>query len=493
MKNKLLLMLSQSSNIKIIVFVIFCLFISCQKDYKKEARDFIYGSIDQKFSVEKKIINNKGEAIQFSPYDFETLYQAKDSLAFLLKNNLTFNSIYEDTECVPDSFIKKHIDLMLEIREESAFLRHVNFEQFCEYVLPYRCEEEKFVNYHLKINQLFQRVFNELPENATVSDAVIALNTELKRRLKFDLRSHAQLKEPDILEVLKTGKGSCNSLTMVTALTMRRFGIPVAVDECPVWAHRNSGHRWNAVLDASGLWIPFGGAETNPDEFDTINDSVKAPKIFRQTFSDQKGFQPPFMNVKDLPTVFRKANRIDVTTQYVVTNDVEVEIESITNHINDTTLYLAVFNAERWRVVAWASIKDERAIFNNMGANNIVYMPVFYRDGEIIPASYPFILSPQGQNTIVVNLQNKTDIKIPEYNKFYDIRWNIGIPQVGWKMELFYWDNRWVTCGICNVENDRTLRFSKVPNNGLYLVKSHHWQNTWQRVFSIEEGKQIWY
>ncbi len=94
---------------------------------------------------------------------------------------------------------------------------------------------------------------------------------------------------------------------------------------------------------------------------------------------------------------------------------------------------------------------------------------------------------------IFINLLNKNDIKLPEYNRFYDIKWNVGIPQSGWKIELFYLDNQWKSCGICDVEKDTILRFSNVPNNGLFLIKSHDWQNIWQRVFSIEEDKQIWY
>ncbi len=308
--------------------------------------------------------------------------------------------------------------------------------------------------------------------------------------MAFDLRSHALLSEPDILDVLNAGKGSCNSLTMAAALTMRLLGIATTIDECPVWAHRNSGHRWNVALDSrTGKWIPFGGAEINPDEFDVINDSVKAPKIFRYTFSDQDRFLPPKINRKDIPPIFRETNRIDVTDKYTVISDVHISPIDFP----DTVLYLSVFNAEKWRIIARAGIKKGSAVFYNMGANKIVYLPVYYFRGEIIPASRPFILSPEGMEFIVPDLQNKKNITLSEYNRFYDIKWNIGIPAPGSEMELFYWNNKWISCGTCTVGADSVLRFSNVPSNGLFFVKSHDWQNTWQRIFTFENGKQKWF
>lgn len=212
------------------------------------------------------------------------MYQAKDTLEKLIENNLLFNGYKYDLDCVPDSFLQKHVRRMLKTRRNSLSEERVGSDIFNEFILPYRGANEKFADYHQTIENLFCEVIENFSEYLTTREKVIAINSELTKILKFDLRSHALLEEPSIPEVLVEGKGSCNSLTSVAALTMRFFGIPAAIDECPVWAHRNSGHRWNAFLDDTGLWIPFSGAETNPDEFNVINDSVKAPKIFRHTF-----------------------------------------------------------------------------------------------------------------------------------------------------------------------------------------------------------------
>jgi hypothetical protein len=472
--------------------VLLMLFLfSCQNKYKKQATNFIYDNIKYKSFSEKKIINNNGKELTFNPYEYRTLYGAKDTLELLIRNNNLFYFQYPDSEYIQETYIKNHLKLIFKAREKSTFLKHLNFNQFCEYLLPYRIGEEKFVDYDSTIIKRFQNITANLPVQCSIYDAVTTINTELKKQLVFDLRSHAMLYEPNILEVLNAGKGSCNSLTMATTLTMRLFGIPVTIDECPVWAHRNSGHRWNAALDESGKWIPFSGGETNPDEFQIINDSVKAPKIFRYTFSHQDRFQPPGKNQQNTPAIFRKTNRIDVTNQYTVTSDVNLFLNSTAPH--DSILYLSVFNAEKWRIVSWATVNNRVATFKNMGANHIVYLPVFYYKGEITPATHPFILSPYGMKYIKPNLQRKREIIIMKYNQFYDFRWNIGIPKLGLEFELFFWNNGWESCGTCSVNANRILNFSDVPINGLFLIKSHNWKNTWQRIFTIENGEQKWY
>ncbi len=420
------------------------------------------------------------------------MYQAKDTLEKLIENNLLFNGYKYDLDCVPDSFLQKHVRRMLKTRRNSLSEERVGSDIFNEFILPYRGANEKFADYHQTIENLFCEVIENFSEYLTTREKVIAINSELTKILKFDLRSHALLEEPSIPEVLVEGKGSCNSLTSVAALTMRFFGIPAAIDECPVWAHRNSGHRWNAFLDDTGLWIPFSGAETNPDEFNVINDSVKAPKIFRHTFSIQKGFQPPGISPGDMPPVFQFSNRTDVTQLYVSTSDVEIYPNpDIVG--NEKIIYLSVFNDQEWQIVSWAPIENGKAIFRKVGNNNIIYLPVLYKKGVTIPVAHPFILSANSMKTIVPYKNQTINMELKYHNVFYDFKWNIGLTKPGRNIELYYWENGWVLCGKYRAGEDHILRFTDVPGGALYWIKSNEWVNTWQRIFTIENGEQVWY
>lgn len=474
----------------IAVFV--CIFIfSCKNSKVERAFNFLKNNISNKGSFEKKVVSNSGAEISFSPYIFETLYQANDSLEKLIKNNLAFNRYYNDSEFVADTFLRKHVTRMMEIKRKLPALKQTSPDIINEFVLPYRAGDEIFEDYYSTIENIFGKTSENFSGNLTAHEKVNIINTTLSEILEFDLRSHALLKEPGISEVLSEGKGSCNSLTAVTAQTMRFFGIPAAIDECPVWAHRNSGHRWNVFLNADEEWIPFSGAETNPDEFNVINDSVKAPKIYRHTFSAQKGFQPP-VSIEDIPPVFSHSNRIDVTEHYVSTTDVGISPDSERVE-NEKIIYLAVFNDEEWRIVSWAKLENGKATFRKMGNNKIVYLPVCYENGVTNPVASPFILSGDSVIHIEPDTTHKTYLELKYHNVFFDLKWNIGITNPGRQTELYYWDNDWILCGDCKVGDDHLLKFQKVPQKALFWIKSIEWDNTWQRIFTVENGEQVWY
>lgn len=439
-----------------------------------------------------ELIDFKGNSVKFYPYNYTSLYKAKNAFDSLSENLALVQIHQNDEENISDVFLKEHIEKSIKLWKDSKFTKTVSFKDYANYILPYRAGEEEFIEYNDSILHKFAKAFDSIKSVKKPLQAVQILNNKLKENLIFDLRSHADLKRPSIIDVLKSRKGSCKSLTETTAQVMRMASLAVAIDECPVWGHRNSGHQWNAFLDENGKWIPFGGAETNPDEFKKIHDSVKAPKIYRHTYAVQENFSPPIANAQNIPIIFRKNNKIDVTKEYVETSNVTINVKE-RKGIYNSLLYLAVFNAEEWKIVSWSQINNGKAEFRNMGNNNVVYLPVYYHNGKTTPATSPFLLTPTGKKNIEPDLTKKQSLTMAKYNKFYDLKWNIGIPKKNWKMELFYWDSKWVSLGICKVGNDLKLHYKNVPSNALFLIKSLDWDNTWQRIFTIEENNPVWF
>jgi len=79
------------------------------------------------------------------------------------------------------------------------------------------------------------------------------------------------------------------------------------------------------------------------------------------------------------------------------------------------------------------------------------------------------------------------------YNKFYAEDWKIGFPEENWELELFYWDRGWISSGKAKANPKRMLNFANVPFGALYLLRFSDRENTWQRIFQIKNGLQIWY
>ena len=473
------------------IFIHFALFSSCNNGKESKASAFLLENNRHYAYTETALVGAGGNRIPFSPYEYSTLYGALDTLEMLKVFNTVYSKPYPDSTVVSEAFIREHAARRVKQWKESPHYRNLSWEEFREYWLPYRIETEKFCDCHAVLDAKYGYIAEALNQGMTVTEATNMLQSDLRKWLVFDLRDHASLNQPSILETMELGKGGCRGITTLTTLALRNIGIVSAIDECPVWAHRNSGHQWNVVRTESGEWIPFNGAEDSiGGVFPTLNDSVKAPKIYRKQFSRNPDFAPP-VSREQTPMPFMNDCRTDVTSEYLPTVDVTV---TPTIEHEDSVLYLAVFNAEVWKIVSWAELKDGKATFKDMGCNDIVYLPVYYYRRTTLPAGHPFILHKDGSRTeLQADTTRLLDRKLTYSNRFYDIRWLQSKSSPGRVLELYYWDGYWKPCDTYTTLEGRPLSFRNVPEGGLYLIKGVDFDNTWQRIFTLDGDEQRWY
>ncbi len=463
----------------------------CQPPVKDVARDFLLSYYKDYSYIEQTLIDHNGNRILFSPYEYENLYIALDSLDAIKASCVTFKKAVSDSVAVSYSFISSQASDRVKQWKDDRHNRDLSLNDFLEYWLPYRIEQEKFCDYHDQVSERFGFISDSIKQGMSVTRATNMLQDELRQLIRFDLRSHADINQPSILETMDLGRGSCRSITILTTIVLRELGIVSTIDECPVWAHRNSGHQWNVIRTEKGEWIPFNGAEDNVGkEFNTLTDSVKAPKIFRKQFSRNLLFAPQ-INRDSLPRIFINDHRKDVTSTYLVTKDVTV---IPTKDRNDPYIYLAVFNANEWKIVSWAEIKDGKATFKDMGCNEIVYLPVYHYNHTYHPAADPFILHKDGSTTIIqADTTRQSSLKITYSNCFYDTKWLTSKPGSGRILKLYYWNDGWRLCDTHTTLVNEPTTFHNVPERGLYLINFPDSDNTWQRIFTLNGDEQIWY
>ena len=78
--------------------------------------------------------------------------------------------------------------------------------------------------------------------------------------------------------------------------------------------------------------------------------------------------------------------------------------------------YLAVFDNRSWVPVAFASIRGGKAAFKDVG-RDIVYLPVGFRRGHIVPLGNPFLLTLQGEVKEIV--ADESDLRsVSLYRKY---------------------------------------------------------------------------
>ncbi len=84
----------------------------------------------------------------------------------------------------------------------------------------------------------------------------------------------------------------------------------------------------------------------------------------------------------------------DITSRYLPVSTVNIKLSSKIPK-NCSYVYLCVFDNKNWQAIAWSKITSNHVVFQNMG-RGIVYMPMYYNNQKLIPASSPIILDRMG-------------------------------------------------------------------------------------------------
>ena len=314
-----------------------------------------------------------------------------------------------DLQHITADYLIRSIDASFDTWESAPWHDHYTFEQFCEYILPYRSMTEYLSDW--KTDAPRKDLWWD-PAFDTIRDPVELCHV-LNR--KVDLTFNHGMDQYGVPQsytnLLKSHWGNCIDETNYALFQMRGNGIPVAIDFIPQWASLHDKHYWNVVLDTTGQMLPFQvgyGYRPGP----RVELREKVAKIYRQTYAVQRNsIIYERLGKEDIPPVFSRCNSYDVTTQYgIPVADVPVAVKDV---LKDTKiLYLCVSALRRWEPVAYAEIKGRQAVFKDVSTGvihndtyntrekdlgkGIVLLPAYYRNGQTVPAAETFILAPDG-------------------------------------------------------------------------------------------------
>ena len=267
---------------------------------------------------------------------------------------------------------------------------HLSFDEFCEYVLPYRVGSEEVQPWRETYAARFAQL---VPDTATALQAATAINDSLRR-----LPAHIALSgllpitlRPSTLLNMKFGV--CSDYAALAAYAMRAAGIPVTINFIPHWGRKNGAHTFNAVLDNDGRWHDFSGAEDAPDDH-LRRFTGGIPKIYRLGFGSSPDALASQCGGEAIPPLFRNAALADVTADFTAVNSVNVTVDAPARCRNRFA-YLCVFTPQGWEPVAWGSVEDGKAHFVSVGSG-IVYQPALYSSDGLQPFGDAFFLGDDG-------------------------------------------------------------------------------------------------
>jgi hypothetical protein len=371
--------------------------------------------------------------------------------------------------------------------------RRLSFDEFCQYILPYKLKNELPENWRGNMMQRYAWVLKQVKDSNDVVEAADLINNDVRKWFYISNRFSCAA-DPNCSDLLKTRVGQCSEATQLVAYAMRAMGIPASLDYTPFWANKGGRHDWNSLLCPLGEVI-FMGTESNPG-FEKIEDpgyngrgptgmKRKRAKIYRYSF--QKVADT--INTRhsaDIPDYFANHHRLDVTNRFVPVSTVTLQLDTAIP--GQELAYLCVFNNKQWQPVQWGrTAQHKEVVFAAMG-RDVAYLPMVYHKEEYWPAADPFILHKNGTvRTLHADVRQCYPIKI--IKKYPEDPGNYIIP--GFHYELYYWDKDWISLGK-QLATTNYLIYDHVPANALLFIRNLD-AGFQERIFTYENGQQIWW
>ncbi|MDR1340575.1 MAG: hypothetical protein LBK58_11060 [Prevotellaceae bacterium] len=330
------------------------------------------------------------------------------------------NDTCPDLHLLKAAHLVDHIERSFEAWQQGEWATHVSFDDFCEYILPYKGDELQIIdNWREEAQDLCRGDLDSLHYCDMYKNsaywAVAAVNNEIIKanRLPYPYEKINCIPIQRIRTLARLPFGSCDDYALLSTGLMRSKGIPVAIDFTPQWPFRSQGHAWTVVLTNRGKNIEFPAGFANPGE--PHKPDEKKAKVFRKCYAINKELEILNEREKHVPYPFTNVFIKDVTDEYISTSDVELSIPSKFRKYRYA--YLAVFDNKSWSAIHYGKVSNGKVVFTKMG-RNCLYMPIFCDREGVVPFSSPFIINYQGEIRRIEADRNKKQA-VTLYRKYY--------------------------------------------------------------------------
>lgn len=441
-------------------------------------------------------------------------YQYYDSMTRTVKHWEKNNNIYspgnykQDLENITANYLIQNIELAFYARENYPWTRNLSFTDFCEFVLPHSFEPGSLNNWRSKLHNRYTPLLKMHLQQSEEENTKPLINDILNSmgQLYFTTSLNPYINYLDFDRTLAAKATTCLAKAKANIQALRSIGIPTTIDFYQFPSNQSSamGHEWNVIVngDSTLSFDPFwrsvdsvytngsGEKHSHNNKYRTLK-VIRVSKIFRQHYSIQEASKELFINCKgDVPEYFKNLKMSDVSKIYLDVADVSIKVDPKLKYV-----YICNFAIQHeWKPVYWAKVEDGIATFKDMG-KDIAYMVMAYENGTLRQLSEPFILTQEGQIKWTGISKTKTTLVLNElrFNHAEDNDTSTSLGKFDDKnFQLYYWaNNRWTYVGTKQFVS-HSLTFNNVPEGKIYLLKNPDAEGR-ERIFTYENGKQIWW
>lgn len=304
---------------------------------------------------------------------------------------------YSDSKHITADFLEKQIEHAFELRERLPWVKKMRFEDFCEYILPYRASDAS-----LAINaKEYAHIYSKYLHTDTCTNVrrLIWRYNLTANRLRYWGGKYPYDMPCGITEMFFLGYHDCMQIADFCTNILRACGLPAAIEYNSAYKFWNGRHYHVSIPTEKG-WETFSPeselpTHRNPKFYESLN-------IYRIHFSIQKNNPFSLKNTEEIIPENLSDPRIEDVTREI--GDVS-KIQLPFNHQTKNRLaYLATFVSDEIGLlpVTWGVIDRQahNVTFYNVVDDNL-YFPIFLdEEGNYHSFSNPFIKTKQTISTL---------------------------------------------------------------------------------------------
>ena len=313
--------------------------------------------------------------------------------SFILKyGHFSINQLENkpDIKEIKSNYLINNIEWAFKVWKEQPWGKNVSFNDFCEYILPYKIEDEKPSEWRQKMYEKYNYLLNPYRNSPEAKDPLFAAKIILDSLSKGEKHFTTILPNlphigPELSERWRTG--SCRELTDLTVYVLRSLGIPCGIDFMPVHARGNAGHLWTFILDINGETYTSDYLDASIGILHSKDCRHFTSKVYRKMFGVNQHLNKQLQKLTTtVPPFFSQPRFTDVTSSYTGRNPVRSisipESAWYDGNKNLSLVYLCVSQKKDWVPVAWTQFDKKHTRFDNI-KSDIVFRIASWENGRL--------------------------------------------------------------------------------------------------------------
>ena len=300
------------------------------------------------------------------------------------------NRFHRDCQEINAKFLIEHIDHAFEMWETSPYAEHLSFDEFCEYLLPYRTiPGYRHLNNNVEFHSWFGKYFTNVGCDSLGDYLRLYHTTMLNTHRYLGSFKYGPTMNPGLSCTFYEDVRDCYDMAHLCAGIFRSIGIPTYVAINLAYQDLNGMHVFCASMDKDGSWKFY-----DPEWlFEGTNEEYMKKKRFmnihRYSFS---------LPENSIVANCKQSNLIPSTLKQLC-EDVSSEANPIAKHNikyngnkDYPVAYLASFSSIGVLIpVTWGRKSGDTFSFDNVMLDRL-YFPITYNNGRVTPFASPFML-----------------------------------------------------------------------------------------------------